>query len=135
MCRWGGLVVLKYYSLLSSLSSLLLLPSLFFLLLALVLLVLLFLLVLLLLHCLCLGSRRFRLPSFACSLLSSPIVFSPLANRCPSSPEVFFALLAPTLFLFPPRVPARRIREPSATELHNLVCSNPSLKGPGMRRR
>ena len=70
----GGIKFVYYYS--SSLPALLLLPSLFFLLLfALVLLVL--LLVLLLLHSLCLGSHRFRLLSFARSLLSSPIVSFP----------------------------------------------------------
>ena len=50
----------------------------------------------------------------------------------PVGGSVFFALCCWwLLFAFF----ARRIREPSATELHNLVCSNPSLKGPGMRRR
>ena len=91
-----------------------------------VLLVLLFLLVLLLLHCLCLGSRRFRLPSFACSLSSSPVVFSPLANRCPSSLEVFFALLAPILFLSP--LASSRGAYGNRLPPNSIVCSNPSLK-------
>ena len=115
----GGIQFLLLLS--SSLPALLLLPSLFFLLFALVLLVL--LLVLLLLHSLCLGSHRFHLLSFARSLLSSPIVFSPpsFAKRCPSPPEVFFLSFPFSPLAFPRGAYGKRL-PPDST-----VCSNPSL--------
>ena len=116
----GGIKFVYYYS--SSLPALLLLPSLFFLLFALALLVL--LLVLLLLHSLCLGSHRFHLLSFARSLFSSPIVFSPpsFAKRCPSPPEVFFLSFPFPPLAFPRGAYGKRL-PPNST-----VCSNPSLK-------